>query len=236
MKIAVVTPYYQEPVFTIHRCYKSINSSAHSVTHILVSDGYHVHEEISTWPQTQHITLSVNHADAGATPRAIAAISAFAQGFDAVAFLDADNFYELDHLDTMATVQQQQQVDIVAATRNICSNSGELLYVDRIESTGVDFCDTNCMFLTRSTLPHLHNWIVDPSIRLWSDRNFWQGVKNSNLKIGHSVRPTVNYCSRWAWHYQHAGIEPPADSVWIDQDATGALVHRHHNKTIITWE
>jgi hypothetical protein len=236
MKIAVVTPYYQEDIGSIYRCYNSAVSIQHGVTHILVSDGHKVYSEINSWSRAQHMVLSANHADAGATPRALAAMSAFSQEFDAVAFLDADNFYEPDHIDAMVAAHQQQQVDVVAATRNICTTKGQFLYVDRIESTGIDFCDTNCMFLTRKTLPYLFNWIVDSKLRLWSDRLFWQSLRNNNLKIGYCIRPTVNYCSRWAWHYQQAGVEPPSNSVWIDQTGTGELVHRQHSNITITWD
>jgi hypothetical protein len=152
----------------------------------------------------------------------------FSRGFDAVAFLDADNTYQPDHLSTMASVMVRSGTGVVSATRNICTTSGENLYVDTIESTGTDFCDTNCMFLGRSALHLLTYWITEPAARLWSDRRFWSAIISSNISRAHCPHPTVNYHSRWAWHYQQAGRTPPGDSVWINVDGKGNLIHQYH--------
>ena len=105
---------------------------------------------------------------------------------------------------------------------------GTELYVDSVESNGENMVDTNSMFLTRDLLHLLTYWVTEPGQRLWSDRYFWNAVKMSNIKVARSLKPTVAYVSKWAWHYQYAGVEPPPDAVWIDRDAAGNLIHTKH--------
>jgi len=226
MKIAVITPYRNEDAGILTRCHKSVlNQTYTNFVHVMVADG-NPHPMINKWLDNEHIILPQAHDDAGATPRAIAAISAFSRGYDAVSFLDADNTYQLNHLETMVSTIGQN--DVVSATRNICSTQGNFLYTDVIESDGNLFCDTNCLFLKKSTIHLMTHWVTDPSFKLWSDRQFWSSIINSNCKRVHCSEPTVNYHSRWAWHYQQAGLVPPADSVWIDSLANGTLVHKKH--------
>ena len=230
MKVAVITPYYAEDTAALTRCHMSVKMQTYqNCVHIMVADG-DPHPMVAKWKDIEHITLSQCHYDAGATPRAIAAMSAFSRGFDAVAFLDADNTYTVDHLKTMVDLIGNN--DVVTATRNICTVAGDLLYVDTIESNGEQFCDTNCMFFTKDLLHLLPSWITAPENRLWSDRYFWAAVIQNNFRRVHSSTPTVNYHSRWAWHYQHAGKTPPEGSVWIATASDGTLIHQQHQHTV----
>lgn len=195
--------------------------------HIMIADG---HPRGDLPSSVEHMIMPVSHADAGATPRALAAISAFSRGYDSVAFLDADNTFEPGHLALMHQAMLQSGATIVTATRNICSADGLVLYIDRMESNGEDFCDTNCLFLGKSALHLLTCWVTRPEYRLWSDRQFWSAIKQSGITRYHCTTPSVNYHSRWAWHYQHAGLAPPADSVWVNT-VDGHVMHIKHGDT-----
>lgn len=228
MKIAVITPYYQETADILKRCYASVRAQTYrNFVHMMIADG-EPHPMVRTLHDVEHMVLPRCHDDAGATPRALAAISAFSLGFDAVAFLDADNTYLDNHLEIMASAAGTK--DVVTATRNICTSSGRFLYVDDFESDGIVFCDTNCLFIKKSVLHLLTNWITAPEHRLWSDRQFWASLVNPAISRLHINTPTVNYHSRWAWHYQHAGLVPPPDSVWIDKTVDGRLIQTKHNQ------
>ena len=230
MKIAIVTPYYQESVDILNRCHDSVLSQTHAdCHHIMVADG-DPHPAIKHWNNTEHITLPKPHTDAGATPRAIGAISAFSRGYNAVAFLDADNTYEPNHISMMKNLLEGH--DVVTATRDIYTQDGRKLYTDRIESDGNTFCDTNCLFLSPNVLHLLLYWVVPAEYRLWSDRNFWAAITQSGAKRVHYDTPTVNYYSRWAWHYEQAGESPPRNSVWISKTDTGQLIHETHEYTM----
>jgi glycosyltransferase involved in cell wall biosynthesis len=227
MRVAVVTPYYKESLDVLIRCRDSVkNQTYKDTTHIMIADGYP--KAICKGWDVEHFELPYSHNDAGATPRALAAISAFSRGYDAVAFLDADNWYEPDHVECMVNTVISNNVPIAIATRRIHALDGKGLYVDNVESNGENMVDTNSMFLTAAALHLLTYWVVDPSQRLWSDRYFWEAVKQSKLPIKRCLTPTVAYVTKWAWHYDYAGVEPPPDSVWIDKDAAGNLIHTKH--------
>jgi len=230
MRIAVVTPYYKESTAVLSTCHNSVMSQTYNnFVHIMVADG-EPHPMVDKWSNTEHMVLPHCHADAGATPRALAAISAFSRGFDAVAFLDADNTYLPTHLETMVNAIGIR--DVATATRNICTINGANMFVDNFESDGNIFCDTNCLFIKKTTLHMLSYWITNPDYRLWSDRQFWSAIVNSNLSHIHITVPTVNYNSRWAWHYEHAGLVPPPDSVCIAKTSNGTLIQtKHKDKT-----
>ena len=227
MKVAIITPYYKEPVAILKRCHRSVLDQTYSnVTHIMVADG-HKKSICGDWT-VEHMILPASHHDAGATPRAIAAISAFSRGYDAVGFIDADNWIDSNHVTKMLETIKTADAQAVIATRRIHAVDGRELYVDRVESNGSNMVDTNCMFLTRDLLHLMSYWVVEPGKQLWSDRYFWSAVQKSGARIASCLEPTVAYCSKWAWHYQYAGEVPPPDSVWINQDEAGNLTHILH--------
>lgn len=228
MKVAMITPYFKEKLDYLIECRNSVRYQTYKdVTHIFVGDGY-PNSLVESW-KGEHIAFQVSHDDAGATPRAIAAISAFSRGYDAVGFIDADNWIDEDHVEQMVNCIKESQAQFVIATRRIhCGIDKRELYVDLVESNGENMVDTNSMFFTRDCLHLLTYWVTEPKYKLWSDRAFWNAVKSSGVKIAKCTKPTVAYATKWAWHYKHAGATIPPDSVWISHDENGNIVHIKH--------
>jgi hypothetical protein len=228
MRIAVVTPYHSESMEVLKRCHDSVRGqTAADVRHVLVADG-NPRELPGSW-DVDHHRLPISHGDAGATPRAMGALSAFSLGYDVVMFLDADNWYYSNHAQVLEEILTESGADAAVATRNIHKPNGEFMYTDNIESNGENMIDTNTWAITRKALPYLHSWIVAPGNRLWSDRYFDHAMRASGLRIARSHAPTVAYATKWAWHYHHAGLPVPLDSVWIDKDADGNLIQVPHS-------
>lgn len=226
----MITPYYKESIDVIRRCHYSVKQQTHkNTTHLLVSDGKH-NSLIAGW-KGEYFSLPESHNDAGATPRALAAISAFSRGYDAVGFIDADNWIDPTHVEKMIETMQNANAQGAIATRRIHNLDGKEMYVDRVESNGTNMVDTNCMFLSKAALHLMTYWVVEQGQRLWSDRYFWSAVQKSGLRIASCLEPTVAYCSKWAWHYEYAGLEPPPDSVWINKDESGNLSFLLHKDT-----
>ncbi|HET8898872.1 MAG TPA: glycosyltransferase, partial [Rhodanobacteraceae bacterium] len=99
MRVAVVTPYYQEATETLQRCVDSVRAQTHAaLVHYCVADGFPRHDLLDGAPRLRHIVLPNAHANYGATPRGIGAQCALADGMDVVCFLDADNLFEPDHV------------------------------------------------------------------------------------------------------------------------------------------
>src|SRR6478752_6087165 len=99
MKIAIITAYYNEPFEMLQRCHNSVKTQIGDVTHFMISDGK-PHPDVDFWDGVVHIKLP-NHNDYGDTPRGVGAALAAAEGYDAICFLDADNWYEPDHIRNM---------------------------------------------------------------------------------------------------------------------------------------
>ena len=148
MKVAVVTPYYREPLEVLERCHRSVLAQTHPSTHFMIADGY-AQEAINGWENVQHFSLPVSHRDWGNAPRSMGSISAFNQGFDAVAYLDADNWYAEDHIASLVAICTQFEVSVVFSYRQIVLSTGEYCpFMEEGEETG-DHIDTNCYFFTK---------------------------------------------------------------------------------------
>lgn len=231
MKVAVVTPYYNESTEQLMRCMDSVRRQTHrDITHVMVSDGLPLPMS-GKGTNLEHITLPCSHSDAGATPRAIGGLSAFSRGFDAVAFLDADNWYEPNHIEKMIETMTSKSADAIVATRTIYSTDLKKLYVDEIESDGKNMVDTNCMFLSRRLMYMLTFWITQPENKMVSDKVFWQTCVSNGVEFVRCTTPTVAYVTKWAWHYQQAGVPIPDDSLWLALDDKGThLLMKHKDR------
>jgi glycosyltransferase involved in cell wall biosynthesis len=208
MRVAVITPYYKEPIETLRACHESVAAQTYGdITHFMVADGF-PQAEVDSWP-VRHLKLPWNHGDYGDTPRAMAAMSANSQRFDAIAFLDADNWYDPEHIETLAGVQAATGAHVVTGTRRLIRPDGSVLGVCT-QSDGVDFCDMNCFLFTRKAFGAIGAWAFkDPSASIVDDYVLWSIVKGSSLIRAHSSEPTVNYRTMWALTYIEHGEEPP---------------------------
>lgn len=220
MKIAVITPYINESTDILSRCHDSVmNQTYLNVSHIMVADGHP-----SAWTggkRIEHITLPISHHDAGATPRALGALSAFSRGYDAVAFLDADNWYQPEHIKIMVDKMTSDNLDAVVATRNIFSLDGKFMYTDTIESNIANTVDTNCWLLSKKTFKFMPAWITDPANHLISDMVFCKVLKANKVSMAETGKSTVNYTSNWGWHYEQLKLPIPIDAVWLARDSQG---------------
>ena len=210
MKVAIITPYYKESSEILARCHKSILDQTHSDTsHIFVADGFP--NDIVDSFNVVHLKLP-NHNDYGDTPRALGGFSAVSLGYDAICFLDADNWLEPDHVATMVKKYYDTGSQVITATRNLYRIDGSKMGVCN-ESDGVNFNDTNCYFLSKPAFGAIAAWVLkDKKDGIIGDRIFWNTVQRMNLTRSHCMMPTVNYTTTLAFHYEVFGETPPSDS------------------------
>ncbi|NWG46887.1 MAG: glycosyltransferase [Alphaproteobacteria bacterium] len=211
MRIAVVTPYYKEPSDWLSTCLESVRAQDVDCTHILVADGHARDDLPEADPRLVHMRLPRAHADYGDTPRTLGALSAVTLGFDAIAFLDADNWYYPGHLSTMARLAAEHGVCVVTASRELYTREGVLMYEDDF-SDGKRHADTSCYFLTRPAFRILPYWMLKP---LWmgpiDDQIFYTAIRGHNLPRHHHPEPTVGYRTPYQTHYEKAGLPLPPD-------------------------
>src|SRR5690606_34699420 len=96
MRIAVVTPYADQPVEWLRQGHDSVRRQGVDATHFLVADGC-PDPAVAAWAD-QHIVLKHRHGDGGNAARMAGGLSAASQRFDAITFLDAADWFLPGHL------------------------------------------------------------------------------------------------------------------------------------------
>ncbi len=96
-KIAVITPYRDEPRTVLERSLDSVASQSVPCDHYLVADG-----PPQTWIDGQvreHLGLGRAHDDYGNAARSAGALLAHAEGYTVIAMLDPGDRFEPDHVE-----------------------------------------------------------------------------------------------------------------------------------------
>mgnify|MGYP001316079904 CR=1 FL=1 len=209
MKVAVITPYFQEPQHWIERCVASVRVQTHPCTHFMMSDG----QPLDALDQAgvRHVRLGRAHADYGNTPRAIGAQLAVAEGFDAIAFLDADNWFDTDHVEICIEAAMRSNADVVIAKRRMVRADGSHMPVVICDDADGSHVDTNCFFLQFGAFHTLARWLLMPKpMAMWADRFYLASLREEGLSEVLTSRTTVNYLCTWANVFRSIGEEPPA--------------------------
>ena len=225
MRVAVITPYYKEDLNTLARCHKSVVNQTHKeVTHFMVADGF-PRDYVDTW-ECEHIKLP-NCADTGDTPRVVGYAVASARGFDAICFLDADCWLEPQHISEMVDIMKSSNCAVVTCPRNLYHVDGTFMAVDK-ESDGRAFNDTNCYLIHRNAYMLIHAWIQKPPGEgLIGDRYFWFEVCKSGVPMARAIKPTVNYTTTYAFHYELNGLPVPDHAKVIADLGDGFKTYNH---------
>jgi glycosyltransferase involved in cell wall biosynthesis len=213
----VVTPYYTEDRMTLERCIRSVRSQSVSTEHLLIADG-----NPQDWIDREgvrHLRLDRSHSDHGNTPRGIGALLAAAEGFDAIALLDADNWVDCNHLEVClnAATRAGRKCDFVIARRRFCRPDGSVLPVQ--DEPVSEHVDTSCFLFLPSSYHLLSSWVLMPKpLSVAGDRFFWARVRASRL-VGAFITEvvTVNYTTMWAGEYLKNGETPPDGARTIEE-------------------
>src|SRR6185369_3572393 len=125
LRVATITAYYRETLEILRQCHESVSAQTYPTTHFMVADGV-PQKAVDDW-KVEHIALPRSHGDFGDTPRVIGAISALNLGYDAVTFLDADNWYHRKHIEVMVGAHKQTGRDVCLASRTIHRLDGSFM-------------------------------------------------------------------------------------------------------------
>lgn len=221
MKVAVVTPYHREPLSTLERCHRSVLAQSHPAHHWLVADG-HPRPELDEWDATV-VNLPGEHRDNGNTPRAIGAMLALNAGYEAIAFLDADNWYREDHIESVIECAARERAALVFAYRQIILSNGLACHFDDDDLLEKRTADTSCFFVTKEAAFLLPMWAtMDQRLSPICDRVMFAAARSLDVPRAWSGRATVFYESRWPDHFVAMNCEVPADSHFTDWAAVEA--------------
>jgi len=210
-RIAVVTPYYKEPEQVLWQCHQSVLNQGVEATHFMVADGF-PNSRVAQW-NVQHVVLPSAHGDNGNTPRGVGAMLAASEGFDFIAYLDADNWYEDFHLSSLLELHASGGYDVCCSFRNYYTLEGELLTsVTEPDEDNFTHVDTSCFLVHRNGFGSNTIWFSMPiELSPICDRVFFKGLRFARYRVGFSLLRTVAFRSQYEFHYLSAGINPPSD-------------------------
>ncbi len=208
-RYAVITPYYREDRTLLERCIRSVHGQSVKADHILIADGYP-----QAWidgESVRHIKLDRPHNDFGNTPRGIGALLAVAEEYDGICLLDADNWFDADHVDVCLKSSARtnggvEQCDYIIARRTF-RRPDETIMPITVEGEHVD---TNCFFFLRGSFAVVSRWATMPKeVSPFSDRIFFQMLCSLPFRHVMTPKPTVNYHCTWLAVYLALNETPP---------------------------
>ncbi len=206
-RVAVITPYYKEETWKLRRCHESVLRQRGDVTHFMVADGF-PNAEVDQWG-VRHIRLAAAHADNGDTPRGIGALVAFAQRFDAVAFLDADNWFADNHLSSLLRVQRRQRANVVCSYRQVVLADGTPVARVDPEDARKSHVDTSCYLFTSERRFLATFWSRMPKFcGPICDRVVF-ALAAGHGTIAHTEKQTAFFESNYSLHYRMARRRAP---------------------------
>lgn len=230
-RVAVITPYCSESPELLRRCHDSVLAQDYACTHVLVADGPGL-SALASW-ECRHIVLGVGHADNGNTPRSIGALAAMNEGFDAVAFLDADNWYSPDHISSAIAQQAATDAAVVFSGRHIVFPDGQRLTLQPEEDRLHRLADTSCMVVFAPAFSSLALWAQMPrQLAPQCDRVMFSHLM-ATQHCTWTNRPTLFFETWYAGHFLAAGLLPPATAKFLAlqpasawEDAAHCFRHR----------
>ena len=209
-RYCVITPYFKEDKAMLTRCMDSVARQTVPVEHILVADGF-PQDWIETKP-VRHVVLDRAHSDFGNLGRGIGAMMAVAEKYDGIAFLDADNWYDDDHIEScLAALQQNPRTIFAAAQRRFVRPNGTPMpTIKPAELPHHEHIDTNCYFFLPRSYYLLHHWCTMPrELSESGDHLFYLLMYHTVPQPAVVPKPTVNYLCMIDEIYRQLGEEPP---------------------------
>lgn len=187
----VISPYWLEPREMIARCILSVASQTMPVYHTLVADGA-PQEWFDKYIGLKHLKLAKHHGDWGNTPRRFAMIADYGSPF--IAFLDADNWYDPDHIETcLAAAKANPGCDFVASRERFvrsCGTPSSAKHEPQDEH--IDFNELVLFPSAYDTAIHALETIPKGN-EYHGDRWLYACLKRAGLKPAFTNRETLTY-------------------------------------------
>ena len=197
MRIVVITP----TIGTKHlqQAIDSVYKQTVETEHWIVCDG-RLDNPFDMYPNGRHITWPENIGSNGWNGHRYYAALPMMTNADYVLFLDEDNWFEPNHVETMVNFIKEHDLAWCYSLRNIVNQKGELIAPDDCESLGrwpsifskdSRFVDTNCYCFKTKYLAQLsHNFFGQV---YYQDRLFYEKLSEQIPYFECTGEHTVNY-------------------------------------------
>ena len=199
MRIMVITPTTGKD--TVFKAMESVRDQTIKTEHLVVFDGQEAKDKFPLTFVDGHtfLTLPENIGANNWYGHRVYAAMPLMVNADYILFLDEDNWFEPNHVETMIDKIKSKDLMWSYSLRRICNEAGEYLCDDDCESLGrwptfydhtVNFVDTNCYCFKREYLVSIaHNFY-----NKWgADRPFYKAASTQLPAFGCTGLATVNY-------------------------------------------
>jgi len=197
MKVMVITPTTGKD--TVNRAMESVQDQTVPTEHLIVEDGKLTNMHIFENEMRKKITLPKNVGGGGWYGHRVYAGMPFMVNADYILFLDEDNWFEPNHVETMIAKIKSKDLMWSYSLRRICNEAGEYIADDDCESLGrwptfydhtLNFVDTNCYCFRREYLVSVAHAFYGQ----WGqDRPFYKAASTTLPAFGCTGEATVNY-------------------------------------------
>lgn len=210
LRTAVLTPYFREALPVLERCHRSIRQQTVRCEHILVADGY-PRAELDGWP-IRHIRLPRPANDFGDTPRRIAGEAAIEAGFDAIVYLDADNWLRPRHVESLVACHLARGTALCHSGRTLHRTDGTLMpLLQRGDNT--EHVDTSCLLVASPAFELLSLWGTWPrELSRIDDRMFWRAAMARGYAHSFTGALTLGYEASHVGFFRAIGETPPPET------------------------
>lgn len=206
MRIMVITPTTGKD--TLDKAMESVAQQTIPTEHLIVFDGREASEKWmlsrklgSPYPnqRTELLMLPENVGGNGWYGHRVYAAMPLMVNADYILFLDEDNWYEPNHVETMIKKIKSKDLMWAYSLRRICDERGQYVLDDDCESLGrypafydhtLNFVDTNCYCFRREYLVRVAHSFYGQ----WgADRPFYKAAASGLPSFGCTGEATVNY-------------------------------------------
>ena len=204
MRVMVITPTTGKD--TVMKAIESVAQQTIPTEHLIVEDGKNVEKE-GLWrfelllgsSNAKTITLPENVGGNGWYGHRVYAAMPLMVNADYILFLDEDNWFEPNHVETMINKIKSKDLMWAYSLRRICNESAQYVLDDDCESLGryptfydhlLNFVDTNCYCFKREYLVSIAHAFYGQ----WgADRQFYKTAATNLPSFGCTGEATVNY-------------------------------------------
>jgi len=198
MRVMVITPTTGKD--TVIKAIGSVNNQTVKTEHLIVKDGKVDHPLIYATNKTRKIiTLPENVGGNGWYGHRVYAAMPLLVNADYILFLDEDNWFEPNHVETLLHKIKSKDLMWAHSLRRIVNESGQYIGDDDCESLGryptfydhtLNFVDTNCYCFKREYLVTVAHAFYGQ----WgADRQFYKATASALPSFGCTGEATVNY-------------------------------------------
>jgi glycosyltransferase involved in cell wall biosynthesis len=184
---------------TVFKAIQSVKDQTMTAEHLVVLDGVQKADGYMPKNLLKVIELPENVGGNGWYGHRVYAAMPLLVNADYILFLDEDNWFEPNHVETMINKIKSKDLMWAYSLRRICNEDGEYIGDDDCESLGrwptfydhtLNFVDTNCYCFKREYLVRVAHSFYGQ----WgADRPFYKAAASTLPSFGCTGEATVNY-------------------------------------------